>query len=58
MGTELYPPEVMDPWTTWMQGPRFDMQYIPVMRSFRIWAWVPYKTTLAIAWGPKNFDGK
>ena len=58
MGTELYAPETMDPWTTWIDGPSFDIQYIPAMKSFRIWAWVPIKTTLAIALGSPSSSGK
>ena len=54
IGTETYTPDVMDPWTTWMDGPRFEIQYVAAMRSFRIWAWVPYKTTLAISMGLPN----
>ena len=57
IGTETYGADVMDPWTTWIDGPRFDMQYIQALDSFRIWAWVPYKTTLAIAWGPPDKNG-
>ena len=25
IGTEQYGPDAMDPWTTWIDGPRFDM---------------------------------